>query len=45
MIKDPDRHLFEADMIREIANLLKTGTVEILQKSTISSCITVLPAI
>ena len=45
MLKDQDKHLFEEDMKREIRDLFKTETVEIVLKSTISSCITVLPAI
>jgi len=45
MIKASDRPLFEADMRREISDLLRTGTVEVIAKSTLSSLPTILPSI
>jgi hypothetical protein len=45
MIKDKDRLLFEEDMRREISDLLRTQTVELICKSSLSSAITVLPCI
>jgi hypothetical protein len=44
MLKDPDHPHFENDMKREIKDLLATGTVELILRSTLSAD-TILPAI
>jgi hypothetical protein len=45
MLKDPDRPLFEQDMIREVSDLLHTKTVEITPHSSIPADFSALPSI
>ncbi len=45
MLKDKDKHLFEEDMKCEVHDLLKTGTVEVVLRSTLPSALKILPTI
>jgi hypothetical protein len=45
MLRDPDRNTFELDMQREVSDLLRTDTVELVPRSLVPSNFKVLPAI
>jgi hypothetical protein len=45
MLRDPGRNAFELDMQREVSDLLRTDTIELVTRSLVPSCLKVLPAI
>jgi hypothetical protein len=45
MLNDPDQSCFEQDMIREVSDLLHSGTVEITPRSSVKNNLTPLPSI